>query len=96
MPIGVLDVDDVKRSWMSLPGHDGSHSTSVSTSSHHAQVAGVELDGVLDFTRSDIHLDRIVNLSKIRLKIKNLRLIILIFQNYESVRRWFVVVIIIK
>merc|ERR1712203_832054 len=62
MPIGVLNVDDVKRSWMSLPGHDGSHSTSVSTSSHHTQVAGVELDSVLDFTRSDIHLNRIVDL----------------------------------
>ena len=62
MAIGVLDVDDVERSRMSLSGHDGSHSASVSASSHHAQVAGVELDGVLDLTRGDVHLDRIINL----------------------------------
>merc|ERR1712203_955554 len=39
-----------------------SHPSGVSASSHHAQVAGVEGDGVLDLTRGDVHLDRIVNL----------------------------------
>ena len=63
MAIGVLDVDDVERPGMSLPGHDGSHSTSVSTSSHHAQVAGVEGNGVLDLTRGNVHLDGIINLN---------------------------------
>ena len=71
MAAGVLDVDDVERSWMSLPGHDGPPPASVPASSHHAQVAGVELDSVLDFTRSDIHLNRIVDLSKLKLNIKN-------------------------
>ena len=60
--IGVLHVDDVEGSWVSLSGHDGSHSTSVPSSSHHAQVAGVELDGVLDLARGNVHLDRIINL----------------------------------
>ena len=64
MTIGVLDVDDVERSWVSLSGHDGSHSASVSASSHHAQVAGVELDGILDLARGNVHLDRIINLGK--------------------------------
>ena len=63
MAAGVLDVDDVKRSGMSLPGHDGSHSTSVPASSHHAQVAGVEGNGVLDLTRGNVHLDGIINLN---------------------------------
>ena len=62
MAIGVLDVDDVERSRVSLPGHDGSHSASVSASSHHAQVAGVEGNGVLDLARGDVHLDGIINL----------------------------------
>ena len=57
VPTGILDVDDVERSRMSLPGHDGSHSTSVSSASHHAQVAGVELDRILDLTRGNVHLD---------------------------------------
>ena len=48
MAIGVLDVDDVERARMSLPGHDGSHPASVSPASHHAQVPGVEGDRVLD------------------------------------------------
>ena len=60
--IGVLDVDDVERPGMSLPGHDGSHSTSISTSSHHAQVGGVEGNGVLDLTRGNVHLNGIINL----------------------------------
>ena len=62
MATGVLDVNDVERPGMSLSGHDGSHSTSVSASSHHAQVAGVEGNRVLDLSRGDVHLDRIVNL----------------------------------
>ena len=63
MAAGVLDVDDVERPGMSLPGHDGSHSTSVPASSHHAQVAGVEGNGVLDLTRGNVHLDGIINLN---------------------------------
>ena len=63
VPTGILDVDDVERSRMSLPGHDGSHSTSVSSASHHAQVAGVELDRILDLTRGNVHLDGIINLN---------------------------------
>ena len=63
MATGVLDVDDVERAWMSLPGHDGSHPPGVSASSHHAQVAGVEGDGVLDLTRGDVHLHGVINLN---------------------------------
>ena len=60
--VGVLDVDDVERSRVSLPGHDGSHSASVPPSSYHAQVAGIKLDSVLDLAGGDVYLDRVVHL----------------------------------
>ena len=65
--VGVLNVDDVERSRVSLPGHDGSHSASVPPSSHHAQVAGVELNRVLDLAGGDVYLDRVVDLNIKRL-----------------------------
>merc|ERR1711899_371689 len=60
--VGVLDVDDVERSRVSLSRHDGSHSASVPPSSHHAQVAGIKLDSVLDLAGGDVYLDRVVHL----------------------------------
>jgi len=59
--VGVLDVDNVEGAGMSLTGHDGSHPTGVTSSSDHAQVAGVELDGVLDLAGGDVHLDAVVH-----------------------------------
>ena len=46
--IAVLDVDNVKATRVSLTGHDGTHSASVTSSSDHAQVARVELDMLSD------------------------------------------------
>ena len=60
--VGVLDVDDVEGSGMSLARHDGSHPTGVTSSGDHAQVARVELDGVLDLAGGDVHLDAVVHL----------------------------------
>ena len=62
--IGVLDVDDVEGARMPLPGHDGANPASVTPTGDHAQVAGVELDGILDLARGNVHLDRIINLGK--------------------------------
>jgi len=59
--ISVLDVDNVEGAGMSLTGHDGSHPTGVTSSGDHAQVAGVELDGVLDLAGGDVHLDAVVH-----------------------------------
>jgi len=59
--IAVLDMDNVERSLVSLPGHDGSNSTTISTSSDHAEVASVEPDGVLDLPSGDVHLYTVVN-----------------------------------
>jgi len=60
--VGVLDVDNVEGAGMSLTGHDGSHPTGVTSSSYHAQVTGIELDGVLDLAGGDVHLDTVVHL----------------------------------
>ena len=65
--VGVLNVDDVERSRVSLSRHDGSHSASVPPSSHHAQVAGIKLDSVLDLAGGDVYLDRVVDLNIERL-----------------------------
>ena len=46
---------------MPLPGDDGSYSTSVTTSSNHAQVSSFELDGVHDFVGVDVQPDGIVH-----------------------------------
>ncbi len=35
---GIFDVDDVKRSWMTLPTHNNSNSSQVTTSRNHTQV----------------------------------------------------------
>merc|ERR1712115_526673 len=46
---------------MPLPWHDGSHTSTVSPSSDHAEVASVEPDGVLDLASGNVHLDAVVN-----------------------------------
>merc|ERR1719347_1260553 len=46
---------------MPLPGHDGSHTTTVSSSSDHAQVASVESDGVLNLASGNVYLDTVMN-----------------------------------
>merc|ERR1719400_524208 len=46
---------------MPLPRHDCSNTSTVSTSSDHAEVSSVEPDGVLDLASGDVHLDAVVN-----------------------------------
>jgi len=58
---GILDVNDVEGSGMSLTVHDDADSPQVTTSSHHANVAGLELDEVGDFARGDVDLDAILS-----------------------------------
>jgi len=48
---------------MIVPRHDGSDTASVTATSHHAEVAGVELDNVLHLAGGDIQLDGIVHLN---------------------------------
>ena len=49
-----LDVHNIERTRMSFPVHDGSNTTSVTTSSDHAQVSSLEFDGIHDFTSVDV------------------------------------------
>merc|ERR1719452_299508 len=60
MTIAILHVDNVERSLMPLPGHDGSNPASIATSCDHAEVASVEPDGVLDLASGDVHLDTVM------------------------------------
>merc|ERR1719228_2814307 len=46
---------------MPLPRHDGSNTSTVSSSSDHAEVASVEPDGVLDLAGCNVHPDTVVN-----------------------------------
>merc|ERR1719376_112172 len=46
---------------MSIFWLHGSNTSTVSTSSDHAEVASVEPDGVLDLARGNVHLDTVVN-----------------------------------
>ena len=52
-----------KSSFTKLPGHDGSNTSAVSSSSDHAQISGIEPDGVLDLTGGDVNLHAVVNLA---------------------------------
>ena len=46
---------------MSVPGHNSSNSASVTSSSDHAKVSGIELNHVLDLAGCDVQLDGVVN-----------------------------------
>merc|ERR1719312_1503506 len=46
---------------MPLPRHNGSHTSTVSPSSAHAEDASVEPDGILDLASGNVHLDAVVN-----------------------------------
>jgi len=61
---GILDVDDVERSRMSLTVHDDADSPQVTTSGHHADVAGFELDEIGDLAGGDLDLDAILSLDQ--------------------------------
>jgi hypothetical protein len=47
---------------MAFTVDDGTHTSSVATSGDHAQIAGLELDAVHDFSCVDVQTDRIVDL----------------------------------
>ena len=49
-----------------VPGHDCADSASVTATSHHAEVARVELDHVLNLAGRDVQLDGVVDLQIIK------------------------------
>lgn len=64
---GVLDVDDVETTIVSLPVGDDTDTTHVTTTGHHGNGARVELDKVLDPARGQVDLDSVVDLdSRVR------------------------------
>jgi len=60
---GVLDVDDVEGSWVSLSGEDSSDSTDVLTADDLAHVTGIELDPVGDLVGGEVELDGVADLA---------------------------------
>ena len=57
-----LDVDNVEGALVTLPVHDDTDTTSVSATSHHADVAGLELDRVHNLVGGDVNTDGVVHL----------------------------------
>jgi len=55
-------MDDVERSWMTITGLDDTNTTSVTTTSDHAQVTSIEFDVFGDGTSFDIKDNGIVDL----------------------------------
>ena len=55
-------MDNVERSWMSFAVDDCTDATGVTTSSDHAQVAGLKLDRVHDLVGVDVQSDDVMNL----------------------------------
>jgi len=60
----ILDVDDVEGSGVLLPMHDDADTPQVTTSRHHANVAGLELDVIGDLAGGDINLDAVLGLDQ--------------------------------
>merc|ERR1719167_286904 len=61
MSVAILDMDNVERTLMSLPGHNSSHSSTVSSSSDHAQVSSVKSDCVLDLATCNVYLNTVMH-----------------------------------
>jgi len=60
---GVLDVDDIEGSWVSLSGEDSSNSADVLTADDLAHVTGIELDPVGDLVGGEVELDGVADLA---------------------------------
>lgn len=58
---GILNVTNVKRSWMSFPTDDRSNTTQISSTSNHAQVTRFKTNGIQNLCSCDFQLDGIVN-----------------------------------
>ena len=59
---GVLDVDDVEATVVTLTVGDDADTTHVATTSDHGHGTSVELDEVADLARGEVDLDRVVHL----------------------------------
>jgi len=58
---GILDVDDIEGTWVSLSGLDGTNSTDILTADDLAHVTGIEFDPVGDLVGSEVELDGIAD-----------------------------------
>lgn len=58
---GILDVDDIEGTWVSLSGLDGTNSTDILTADDLAHVTGIEFDPVGDLVGSEVELDGVAD-----------------------------------
>lgn len=61
---GILDVDDVETSIVTLTVSDNANTTHVTTTSDHDDGASVELDEVCDLASGEVNLDSVVDLDQ--------------------------------
>lgn len=64
MAVGVLDVDNVEGSLVTFPARDDADPPQVTTSGDHADIAGIELDEVVDLSGGNVDLDSVVGLDQ--------------------------------
>lgn len=58
----ILDVHNVEATVVALTARDDTHTTLVTTTRHHGDDTGIELDEVGDLARGQVDLDRVVDL----------------------------------
>jgi len=59
---GILDVHDVEATVVTLTMRDDTHTTLITTTGHHGDDTGVELNEVGDLASREVNLDRVVDL----------------------------------
>jgi len=61
---GILDVDNVEGTRVTLPVCHETNTSQVVTSSYHAEISRIKLDEFIDLSRIDADLDRVVDLDE--------------------------------
>lgn len=64
MAARILNVNNVKGSWMTLTVHDGTNTTQIPSASNHAQVSRFKLDEVHDCACSNVKLDGVIHFNQ--------------------------------
>lgn len=70
---GVLDVNNVEGSGMTLAVDDGANTTNVTAAGDHCKVSSVELDEVGDLAGVDIKNDGVIDLKNVSSKYESLK-----------------------
>lgn len=58
--LGILNMHNIKRPWMTFPINNGTNTTQITTSGDHTEISGIELDEVQNFRRGNFQLNGVV------------------------------------